>query len=492
VSLNTEDYANLANDAYNDPTHAVLHGRDVSIHGHSYKVIYFARNAVNGFHATAYQRTDTGEVIIAYRGTDLSHALTGTQDIVADAAMVVGKVNPQMADAEKFTRHVLEYAREHGIPTDQITVTGHSLGGTLAEIESCRFNLGGQTFNAYGAAGLGYGIPAGGSRIIDNVLDGDVVSAASPHYGQVRHFATQEDIDGLREGGYLGGVLASPLVAAVWGDHSISHFAPPAGQPSVLTATNEARAQEYAEAIARYRHDVYAATRHVHDAAQINPWERMKGRLEVDVLLAEAGVVSAERAGERAAHGLEQEVAHGIQAMEHAAEQAGEVIDREAATVKQNGSSLLEGVEGVEREIGHLRPPLLLTDPRHTEHALFESARSAVRVMERRQGIRATEESGRLAAALTVAATREGMQRIDRVELTDHSRRAFAFEEHPYAALKCVAVDVRQAINTSMAQHSEQAQADHRARQAQQLQAPPWQPEHIQASPPPVHHGFSR
>jgi hypothetical protein len=85
------------------------------------------------------------------------------------------------------------------------------------------------------------------------------------------------------------------------------------------------------------------------------------------------------------------------------------------------------------------------------------------------------------------------MQRIDRVELTDHSRRAFASEEHPFAALKCVAVDVRQAINTSMAQHSEQAQADHRARQAQQHQAPPWQPEHVRAPLPAVQqHGFSR
>jgi hypothetical protein len=306
MNLRAEDYAALAKDAYRNQGND-YRGRSPSpINGHKYRIIDYVADDVSGFHATAYQQIDAPHaVVIAFRGTDPDikhHSLTTVQDAAVDAAMVAGKVNPQVASAEKFTRRVLEYAREHGIPTDQVTVTGHSLGGTLAEIESCRFDLGGQTFNAYGAVGLGYGIPEGGSRIIDNVLDGDVVSAASPHYGQVRHFATQEDIDSLREGGYLGGVLASPLVAAVWGDHSISHFAPPAGQPSVLTATCEARAREYAEPIARYRHDVRVATGHVHDATQINPWERMKGRLEVDALLAETGVVSAEHWGEQLAH----------------------------------------------------------------------------------------------------------------------------------------------------------------------------------------------
>jgi putative lipase involved disintegration of autophagic bodies len=40
----------------------------------------------------------------------------------------------------------------------QVTVTGHSLGGALAQITSHHFNVKGETFNAYGAVSLSYRI----------------------------------------------------------------------------------------------------------------------------------------------------------------------------------------------------------------------------------------------------------------------------------------------------------------------------------------------
>lgn len=489
MSLTSEDYASLASSAYNDRDK----GSRVSINGHSYKVIHKVADNWSGLHAAAYRQTEPpGGIIIAFRGTDPNikhHTLTTAQDVLVDATMVAGRINPQETRAREFTQEVLDYAKANGIPLDEITVTGHSLGGTLAEIESWRFGLGGQTFNAYGAAGLRYGIPEGGTRIIDNVLDGDVVSAASPHFGVVRHFATPADIESLRDGGYLGRGLASPLVAARWSDHSIEYFAPPPGQPSVLTAVNEARAREYAEPIARYRQDVYAATRHLHDAAQPEPVRRALGQAAVDGVVAKAGAVYAEHVAEGIAEAAERGTTRGVHAAERAVQEVGQTIDREAVKVRENWSSL---VGGVEHDIGRLHPRRLLTDPAHPEHALFQSARSAVSTMQRQGGIKARpEESEHLAAALTVASRKADVQRIDRVVLGDRGRQAFAFEESPYAALKVAKADVREALRTSLAQHSENAAAAHRACQVRQPPAPKWQPEQVlpQAM---QHHAFGQ
>lgn len=134
----------------------------------------------------------------------------------------------------------------------------------------------------------------------------------------------------------------------------------------------------------------------------------------------------------------------------------------------------------------------LLTDSSHPEHALFRSARSAVRDMEQREGIKTSEkESEHLAAALTVASRRAGIRRIDRVVLGVGGGRAFVFEESLHTAVKVAEVDVRAALHTSMAHHSENAAAAHRAWQAQQPGAPSWQPEQVQ--PQSVqHHGLGR
>jgi hypothetical protein len=53
--------------------------------------------------------------------------------------------------------------------------------------------------NAYGAASLGYRIPEGGDRVLNHVMAADVVSAASPHYGQVRVYATPREIAQLQD-----------------------------------------------------------------------------------------------------------------------------------------------------------------------------------------------------------------------------------------------------------------------------------------------------
>lgn len=224
-----------------------------------------------GFHATAYREVaPPHNIIIAYRGTDpdlLHHTRTTGRDAAVDFQMVRDKVNPQKADADAFTAAMIRKAEAHGIPRDRITVAGHSLGGTLAEIEAWEFKLHGVTINAYGAVDLGYGVPEGGTLVTDYVMAGDVVSAASRHFGQPVPLASDADIRSLIEGRYInaapGARAPNPLLAMRLSDHSNEHFSPPPGsqRPSVLDPAVMAHyARNYSEhkdAIDRFRNDVY-------------------------------------------------------------------------------------------------------------------------------------------------------------------------------------------------------------------------------------------
>ena len=134
--------AAAANDAYKNrsPSDVDDRAKLIDLAGHKYTIFGYKSDPVTGFHATAYREVaPPHNIIIAYRGTDPDikhHGLTTAQDVFVDATMVRDRVNPQAADARAFTQAMIDKAARHGIGKDQITVAGHSLGGTLAEIES--------------------------------------------------------------------------------------------------------------------------------------------------------------------------------------------------------------------------------------------------------------------------------------------------------------------------------------------------------------------
>ena len=160
------DYALLAQESYRTP---VLKERFV-LDGIAYRAIATADNKLTGFQAAAYQRQDTQDIVIAYRGTEFDRE--PVKDGGVDAGMVISGVNLQRSQSEAFTQKVVDQARldsATGARPIEVTVTGHSLGGTLAEINAAKFGLKGETFNAYGATGLREGVPKGGSQVIDHV-----------------------------------------------------------------------------------------------------------------------------------------------------------------------------------------------------------------------------------------------------------------------------------------------------------------------------------
>lgn len=96
---------------------------------------------------------------------------------------------------------------------------------------------------------------------------------------------------------------------------------------------------------------------------------------------------------------------------------------------------------------------LRLDDPSHPDHALYEQARAAVHRLDAQHQRTPDQQSDNLAAALTVAARREGMTSIDQVVLSDDASRAYAVAGDAHSPHKRVAdVATAQAVNTPVEQ----------------------------------------
>ena len=273
MGLTSQQYAHLADHSYDRGGQMQdLLNKDVVIGGERYRVIDYVDNPRTGYQGTIYQHEATGAVVAAHRGTEFGREAL-RDGVIADAGMVFTRTNSQAADAVELTRRAVEYAerqgREPGRTAPEVTVTGHSLGGTLAQVSAHHFDLRGETFNAYGAASLDRRIPEGGGRVTNHVMAVDAVSSASPHYGQLRIYATPTEIETLHRTGYHDNVVRDllqrdmPLTASVLsgGSHSMHNFLPVDGdgRPDRSALDDPAArrlADEHRGIIADYRDDV--------------------------------------------------------------------------------------------------------------------------------------------------------------------------------------------------------------------------------------------
>ncbi|HEX5305351.1 MAG TPA: XVIPCD domain-containing protein [Dyella sp.] len=273
MKMNALEDAYLADGAYDHYSDKI--GQQVSIGGRQYQVLDAVDRTTSGFQGVALRSAATGDIEISFRGTELTTDLG--RDVVTDVGMVRHLVNNQLADADLFTRRVLEAAEAETIRAGhpvRVSATGHSLGGTHAEVMASRYKLPGEAFNSYGAVDLAYGVPEGqptdAPPFINHARATDIVSAASRHYGMVKIYATEQDVEALRQGRYLDAPdprhPANPMIAGQLGAHSISNFAPEPGKgESVLTAANEARYEEHQAAFDHFRHDVLTSRVALHD-----------------------------------------------------------------------------------------------------------------------------------------------------------------------------------------------------------------------------------
>ena len=283
--ITRQQHADLAIDAYT--SRSVTKGNEtIKIGGNEYKVAAVWNNPRTGYYGAVYQDVRTNDFIAAHRGTAIS--LKDLSDGYTDLKMVTRSMNNQSADAEKLTRMAISKAEEFHrnrpyLPKPSVTHTGHSLGGTHAQIQTYRFGHEGVTFNAYGAV-LMHGVRQGNGNVTNYVKAADAVSAANPHYGKVIILAEQDDLAPLKKSGYNNKSNTSvyhavTAAARAFKAHSSDHFV---GKDSILSEHNYTRARQLAEAnkfmISDYRGDV-ATSKTLFAAvsfANANLYEKMK------------------------------------------------------------------------------------------------------------------------------------------------------------------------------------------------------------------------
>ncbi len=151
----------------------------------------------NGFHAAAYE-TPSGDIVIAYRGTDNPGSVDGFRDLITDlnipnssphrsskaggyqASGDNGQLDAVLAEAKSFTDRVM---RTH--PDQDISTTGHSLGGFISQVESNRTGVDGHAFNAPGARHYIEANPGMGSNFSNHNAEGDVIHhLTGPQHGE--------------------------------------------------------------------------------------------------------------------------------------------------------------------------------------------------------------------------------------------------------------------------------------------------------------------
>lgn len=98
----------------------------------------FIDNGLTGLYACAYRNNTTGEIVIAFRGTNTTITDGTLQDWATNISSGLGVPNPQIAQAMQFYLDIkATYGASGG---SNISFTGHSLGGGIASLMAVFFD----------------------------------------------------------------------------------------------------------------------------------------------------------------------------------------------------------------------------------------------------------------------------------------------------------------------------------------------------------------
>jgi Ca2+-binding RTX toxin-like protein len=215
MALTTATFVGFSQLVYND---LPAKGSEITLNGNVYTVIAIS-DKPSGYQGMLLQNQADSSLVLVDRGTE------SIGDVAVDAEMVVTAANAQWADALALAQDAQSYAITNNISA--VYVTGHSLGGTLAQLQAAKFGWSATTFNAYGAyeisKGPGINISISPNTDITNYRTlFDLVSDASTHIGRppitlldqtdAAIIASQEQI------------TSTNGISIISGDHGIANF----------------------------------------------------------------------------------------------------------------------------------------------------------------------------------------------------------------------------------------------------------------------------
>ena len=120
--------------------------------GTTYKVIDHTFDmSLSGFQALLLQDITTGKYIVAFRGTEPTSVFDWVNDILVGTT----NINIQYTAALNFVKEILDNKTDaYEITTQNLTLTGHSLGGMLTQQVGATLHLEGYAYNPYGMENL--------------------------------------------------------------------------------------------------------------------------------------------------------------------------------------------------------------------------------------------------------------------------------------------------------------------------------------------------
>jgi hypothetical protein len=182
-----------------------------------YEIVKFAsddKTLESDFQGMLLKDKVSGEYIVSFRGT------AGLTDAFVDIAAGILNINAQYNDAKSFVKNIL---KELKLSENDLTLTGHSLGGILTQQVGATLGIKGYAYNPWGASTLStYPVGTPFQMTLMERIFG-VVGITDP---EIINFAKENILNvSLQDAGLINGDILSNFLTGIISEH-LGEFLP--------------------------------------------------------------------------------------------------------------------------------------------------------------------------------------------------------------------------------------------------------------------------